>query len=131
MSASSVTTGVSSTRSAFPPLRAVRFDRRDTAAGRPVVVLNARAATQLFGIARAAVGQRLRLDDETAWREVVGVVGNVRTTFFNTLEWRTGSDRLSARRTVVGRSLRDPEATHLTLWVHIRADRPRSGRRCP
>jgi predicted permease len=107
------------------PLVAGRgFDRRDTADGRLVVVLNARAATQLFGGAQKAIGQRVRFDEES-WCDVVGVVGNVRTTFFNTLEWQTAP--IVYRPAVQSLTrLTDPEATHMTLWVHIRADRPLS-----
>jgi hypothetical protein len=84
-------------------------------------MLNARAATDLFGDPLRAVGQRVRLDDST-WREVVGVVGNVRTTFFNTLEWRT--DPIVYRPSAQGFGrLDNPETTSFTLWVHIRADR--------
>jgi predicted permease len=105
----------------IPVLAGRGFDARDSAQGRPVVVLNARAATQLFGDPGRAIGQRLRLDQET-WREVVGVVGNVRTTFFNTLEWRT--DPIVYTPAVQSLSpLRNPEATRVTLWIHIRADR--------
>jgi putative ABC transport system permease protein len=67
------------------------------------------------------VGQRLRLDDET-WREVVGVVGNVRTRFFNALEWRTDPMVYRPAAQSFAR-LSNPEANHFTLWVHIRAER--------
>jgi predicted permease len=120
MSSSSVTTGYFDTLD-IPTVAGRPFDRRDTAAGRPVVVLNVRAATQLFGDPRSAVGRRVRLGDDT-WRDVVGVVGNVRTTFFNTLEWRT--DPVVYRP--AGQSLAapaDPADTQITLWVHVHADR--------
>ena len=122
MSAPSVTPAYFETLS-IPLVAGRRFDRRDTADGRPVVVLNALAATQLFGDGHTAVGQRVRLED--SWCEVVGVVGNVRTTFFNTLEWQTAPMLYRP----AAQSLAEPpnpEATHLTLWVHIRADRPLS-----
>lgn len=120
MSAPSVTPAYFETVS-IPLVAGRRFDRRDTAAGRPVVVLNALAARQLFGDADAAVGQSVRLDEDP-WREVVGVVGNVRTTFFNTLEWQTAPMVYRPAAQSLARPP-DPEATHLTLWVHIRADR--------
>jgi predicted permease len=98
------------------------FDRSDREESAPVSVLNARAATDLFGDPLRAVGQRIRLDEE-AWREVIGVVGNVRTTFFNTLEWRT--DPIVYRPAAQGFArLTNPETTSFTLWVHIRAERP-------
>lgn len=104
------------------PLLAGRgFDRRDTAEGRPVVVLNARAAAQLFGGVDRALGRRLRLGD-TTWREVIGVVGNVSTTFFNTLEWRM--DPMVYRPAAQALAAVDnPEAAHVTLWLHVRAER--------
>ena len=86
--------------------------------------LNALAATQLFGDAETAVGQRIRLDEES-WCEVVGVVGNVRTTFFNTLEWQTAPMVYRPAAQSLAQPP-DPEATHLTLWVHIRSERPLS-----
>lgn len=80
-----------------------------------------RMLRELFGAADAAVGQRVRLDEDL-WREVVGVVGNVRTTFFNTLEWQTAPMVYRPAAQSLAQPP-DPEATHLTLWVHIRADR--------
>ena len=107
------------------PIAAGRtFDRRDGADGQPVAVLNVRAATQLFGSPAAALGQRLRLDDGT-WREIVGVVGNVRTTFFNTLEWRTDPMVYRPAAQSLSRPA-DLSATHITLWVHVRAEGPLS-----
>ena len=123
MSAPSVTPAYFETLS-IPLVAGRPFDRRDSAEGRPVVVLNALAAAQLFGDVYRAVGQRIRLGDDS-WCDVVGVVGNVRTTFFNTLEWQTAP----AVYRPAAQSLAqppDPEATHLTLWVYIRADRPLS-----
>jgi hypothetical protein len=123
MSAQGVTTGYFDALD-IPVIAGRGFDRRDTEQAVPVVVLNTRAANQLFGDPRRAVGQRLRLNDET-WREVVGVVGNVRTTFFNTLEWRT--DPMVYRPAAQGFArLANPEATQFSLWVHIRAERPLS-----
>jgi predicted permease len=96
------------------------FDRRDSAQAAPVLILNARAAADLFGDPRRAVGQRVRLDSE-AWRDIVGVVGNVRTTFFNTLEWRT--EPIVYRPAAQAFSRIAPMGTAFTLWVHIRAER--------
>ena len=121
MSAPSVTSGYFKAL-AIPIAAGRTFDQRDGADGQPVAVLNVRAATQLFGNPAAAIGRRLRVDDG-AWREIVGVVGNVRTTFFNTLEWRT--DPMVYRP--AAQSLSRPaslSATHITLWVHVRAERP-------
>ena len=49
---------------------------RDSAGGVPAIILNARAARDLFGSTVEAVGKRVRLNREP-WREVVGVVGYV------------------------------------------------------
>jgi predicted permease len=105
------------------PLRAGRvFDARDSRDGSPKVILNARAAEQLFGNAAAALGRHVRLDDEP-WREVIGVVGNVRSTFFNTLEWQT--DPVVYRPAAQGfRTLSNPTATTFGFTLHIRSDRP-------
>jgi predicted lysophospholipase L1 biosynthesis ABC-type transport system permease subunit len=123
MSAPSVTPAYFETLS-IPLVTGRRLDRGDTAEGRPVVVLNALAATRLFGDVDTAVGQRVRLGEDS-WCEVVGVVGDVRTTFFNTLEWQTAPTVYRPAAQSLDKAL-DPEATHLTLWVHIRADRPLS-----
>jgi putative ABC transport system permease protein len=117
MSAPSVTNGYFETLE-IPLAAGRRFDTRDTADGLPVVILNVRAATQLFGGPRAALGHRVRLGDQT-WREVIGVVGNVRTTFFNTLEWRM--DPIVYRPAAQSLdNVVNPQITHLTLWVHVR-----------
>jgi hypothetical protein len=60
----------------------------------PVAILNAPAAQNLFGGPAAAIGRRMRFNKEP-WREGVGVVGSVRSTFFNTLEWK--ADPIVAR----------------------------------
>jgi putative ABC transport system permease protein len=117
MSAPAVTDGYFDTMD-IPLVAGRRFDRRDRADGVPVVILNERAATQLFGEPRAALTRRVRLGDQT-WHEVVGVVGNVRTTFFNTLEWRR--DPMAYRPAAQSLDVTNPEATHVTLWVVIRA----------
>ena len=104
------------------PLIAGRaFDGRDHMRSVPVVIVNARAASDLFRDPRRALGQRIRLDQEP-WREIVGVVGNVRTTFFNTLEWRT--EPIVYRPAAQTFSRIAPMAASFTLWVHVRGERP-------
>ncbi len=105
------------------PLVAGRlFDARDAAGGTPVAIVNARAAQQIFGGAAAAVGQHVRLGPGS-WREVVGVVGNVRSAFFNTLEWRT--DPILYRPAAQAFStVGDPSAAGFGFILHIRASRP-------
>ena len=105
------------------PLVAGRsFDDRDRATSPSAVILNARAATDLFGSPAAAVGRRVRLNRESP-REIVGVVGNVRASFFNTLAWRT--DPIIYRpATQAFDTLLSPAATGFGFQLHIRADHP-------
>lgn len=108
------------------PLVAGRaFASRDDMRALPVAILNVQAAADLFGDPRRAVGQRLRLDRET-WREVVGVVGNVRTTFFNTLEWRTES--VVYRPAAQSFSRVAPMTASFNMWVHVRTEQPLSAK---
>jgi putative ABC transport system permease protein len=103
------------------PLVAGRvFDARDTAAAAPVIVVNARAAQQIFGRPSAAVGQRVRLDSGP-WREIVGVVGNVRSSFFNTLEWRT--DPIVYRPAAQSFVSVTPSAASFGFFLHVRSER--------
>ena len=104
------------------PLLAGRFfDTRDPASSAPVVIVNARASQQIFGAPTAAVGRHVRLGPGP-WREVVGVVGNVRSSFFNTLEWRT--DPILYRPSAQAFStVNDPSATSFGFNVHVRSNR--------
>ena len=105
------------------PLVAGRpFDGRDSAGGAPVIILNARAARDLFGSPAEAVGKRVRLNREP-WREVVGVVGNVRSTFFNTLEWLTDPILYRPAEQTLN-TLPHPGATSFDFHLHVRSTRP-------
>ena len=105
----------------IPVLAGRAFDETDTTAGPPVLILNARAARDLFGSTAAAVGKRVRLNREP-WSEIVGVVGSVRSTFFNTLEWQT--DPIVYRSaTQAFRALTNPTATSFGFHLHVRSDR--------
>ena len=97
------------------------FDAHDTAGSAPVVILNARAASDLFGSPAAAIGRRLRLNQEP-WREVVGVVGNVRASFFNTLAWRTDPIVYRPASQAFTGAL-SPAAAGFGFELHIRTDR--------
>jgi predicted permease len=121
MSAQGVTTRFFDTLG-IPVIAGRVFTRRDSEKSAAVAVLNARAATDLFGDPARALGRRIRLDEES-WREVIGVVGNVRTTFFNTLEWRTDPIVYRPATQALARPT-NPETASFTLWVHIRAERP-------
>lgn len=104
-----------------PLLAGRRFDSRDVSDGAPVLVVNARAAQQLFGGPTTAIGQRVRVGTGP-WREIVGVVGNVRSSFFNTLEWRT--DPILYRPSAQAFSTVDnPSATSFGFVLHIRSSR--------
>jgi putative ABC transport system permease protein len=121
ISAQEVTTGFFETLG-IPLLVGRVFEERDTATGVPVVILNARAARDLFGSPEASVGRRVRLNDQT-WRQIVGVVGNVRSTFFNTLEWKL--DPIVYAPAQQGfKTLSNPTATSFGFHVHIRTERP-------
>jgi putative ABC transport system permease protein len=104
------------------PIRAGRiFDARDSQKGTAVAILNTRAAEQLFGSPAAAIGRRVRLDREP-WREVVGVVDSVRSTFFNTLEWQMVPIVYRPAAQSFNR-LSDPTATSFSFQLHVRSDR--------
>ena len=107
------------------PLVAGReFAASDAATGAPVAILNTPAAQSLFGGPAAAIGRRVRFDKEP-WREVVGVVGSVRSTFFNTLEWK--ADPIVYRPATQGFSgLSNPTATSFGFKLHIRSTVPLS-----
>ena len=119
ISAQAVTTEFFDTL-AVPLVAGRPFDGRDTANGAQVLILNARAAQDLFGGPAAAIGRRVRLNREP-WREIVGVVGNVRSTFFNTLEWLTVP--IVYRPAAQSFStLANPTATSFGFQLHIRSD---------
>jgi predicted permease len=106
----------------IPVVTGRAFDDRDLATGAPVLIVNARAASDLFGSASAAIGRRVRLNREPP-REVVGVVGNVRASFFNTLAWRTDPIVYRPATQAFDAPL-SPAATGFEFNLHIRADRP-------
>ena len=97
------------------------FDDRDSATGAPVAILNARAARDLFGDPAAAVGQHVRLDREPS-REIIGVVGGVRSAFFNTLEWITNPIVYRPAEQAFS-TFSNPTATSFGFKLHIRSDR--------
>jgi putative ABC transport system permease protein len=106
----------------IPVIAGRAFDGRDGAASAPVVILNARAAQNLFGGPASAIGRRVRLDNE-AWREVIGVADNVRAAFFNTLEWKTDPIvyRPAAQAFDTTGNL---AATSFGFYLHIRGEHP-------
>jgi putative ABC transport system permease protein len=70
------------------PLIAGRgFIDADRESGEPVALLNEAAARRWFP-GESAVGKRVRLTGESDWRRIVGIVGDTRSTFYNTLGWQ-------------------------------------------
>jgi len=106
----------------IPLIAGRRFDERDGHDGLPVVIVNARAADDLFGGPMRAIGQRIRLGREP-WRQIVGVVGNVGSTFFNTLEWRTNP--IVYRPAAQGfAGPPSPDSASFGFSLHVRSNRP-------
>ena len=106
---------------AMPVIAGRAFDRRDSSASPRVVIVNELAARRLFMTPREAIGRLLFIDQEP--REVIGVVGNTASVFFNTLEWQTNpivyvpaSQGFSA--------ITNPEQRTFGLSLHVRSSRP-------
>lgn len=104
----------------IPVIAGRGFTGHDAGGSAPVMVINERAAVDLFGSAEAAIGRQLRLDREGP-RQIVGVVGTVRSTFFNTLEWK--ADPVVYRPAAQAfAAINSPTAASFTLKLHLRAD---------
>jgi predicted permease len=110
---------------AIPLVSGRPFDARDSAAALPVTVLNESAARTIFGSPAAAIGRRIRLGSAStpAWREVVGVVRNTRSSFYNTLEWVTNPVIYLPAPQAFG-AIRDPTVSSFGVHLYIRAVRP-------
>jgi putative ABC transport system permease protein len=63
----------------------------------------------------------VRLGDEP-WREIVGIVDDVRSTFFNTLEWQE-APIVYRPASQAFNSLTDPTAAGFSFQLHVRSDR--------
>jgi predicted permease len=107
---------------AMPVIAGRAFDRRDSSASPRVVIVNELAARRLFMTPREAIGRLLFIDQQPP-REVIGVVGNTASVFFNTLEWQTNpivyvpaSQGFSA--------ITNPEQRTFGLSLHVRSSRP-------
>jgi predicted permease len=107
---------------AMPVVAGRAFDRRDSSASPRVVIVNELAARQLFTSSRQAIGRQLYIGEEQP-REVIGVVGNTASAFFNTLEWQMnpivyvpGSQGFS--------TITNPERRTFGLSLHVRSSRP-------
>jgi putative ABC transport system permease protein len=98
------------------------FDRRDSNASPRVVVLNELAARRLFASPAEAIGRTLFIDEQPP-REIVGIVGNTASTFFNTLEWQTNPTiYIPAAQGFA--AIANPERRMFGLSVHVRSSRP-------
>jgi predicted permease len=73
----------------IPLIAGRRFTEQDKEESNPVVIINLNAAERWFG-GRKAIGARLKLHNDKAWRIVVGISGDTLYTFYNTLEWLNG-----------------------------------------
>jgi putative ABC transport system permease protein len=105
----------------MPILAGRAFDRRDSSSSPPVVIINELAARRLFTSADRAIGRQLFIDRQKP-REVIGVVGNTASVFFNTLEWQTNPivylPAAQAFSTIM-----NPEQRTFGLSVHVRSSR--------
>ncbi len=73
----------------IPLIAGRRFTEQDKEDSNPVVIINRNAAERWFG-GRKAIGARIKLHNDKAWRTVVGISGDTLYTFYNTLEWLNG-----------------------------------------
>jgi predicted permease len=107
---------------AMPIVAGREFDRRDSTASPRVAIINELAARQLFTSAGQAIGRQLFIDEEQP-REVVGVVGNTASAFFNTLEWQTNPIvYVPASQSFA--AIMNPERRTFGLSLHVRSSRP-------
>ena len=97
------------------------FDERDLPGGPLVAIVNERAANDLVGSSDAALGRRILIGRDS-WHEIVGVVANVRSTFFNTLAW-VNDPIVYFPRAQGFDVVRNPTIRHFELHAHIRSSR--------
>ena len=95
------------------------FDPRDSATSPAVLVVNESAARVMFGSPAAAVGRRVRLGP-SSWRDIVGVVQNTRSAFYNTLEWVTNPVVYLPAAQAFD-VIRDPTVRSFGVHLHIRS----------
>jgi predicted permease len=100
------------------------FDRRDSSSSPPVVIINELAAQRLFASTDQAIGRQIFVDRQPP-REVVGVVGNTASVFFNTLEWQTNPIVYMPAAQAFS-TIMNPENRTFGLSVHVRSSRPLS-----
>jgi predicted permease len=107
---------------AMPVVAGRPFDRRDSSSSPRVVIINELAARRLFTTAGQALGQRLFIDREEP-REVVGIVGNTASAFFNTLEWQT-NPIVYVPASQAFSAIMNPERRTFGLSLHVRSSQP-------
>jgi predicted permease len=107
---------------AMPVVAGRPFDRRDSSSSPRVAIINELAARRLFTSPGQALGQRLFIDLEDP-REVVGVVGNTASAFFNTLEWQT-NPIVYVPASQAFSAIVNPERRTFGLSLHVRSSRP-------
>jgi predicted permease len=100
------------------------FEARDSATSPAVLVVNESAARVMFGSSAAAVGRRVRLGP-SSWREIVGVVQNTRSAFYNTLEWVT-NPVIYLPAAQAFDAIRDPTVRSFGVHLYIRTGVPLS-----
>ena len=105
----------------IPVVTGRAFDARDSASGPASVILNESAARLVFGSPAAALGTRVRIGS-SSWREVVGIVQNTRSAFYNTLEWVT-NPVIYLPAPQAFEVIRDPTVSSFGVHMHVRAGR--------
>jgi ABC-type antimicrobial peptide transport system permease subunit len=120
-SAQDVTTNLFETLD-IPIVAGRPFDRRDSSSALPVVIVNEAAARRLFKSPHLALGRQVFIDRQTP-REIVGVVGNTASVFFNTLEWQTNPVVYLPAAQAFS-TITNPERRTFGLSVLVRSIRP-------
>jgi predicted permease len=97
------------------------FEDHDTRDSTPVAIVNQSAARLLFESSGDVVGRHIRIMNDSP-REIVGVVGDTQSTFYNSLEWRTNPVIfLPALQSFA--AIRDPTVRSFGLHVLLRTSR--------
>ena len=107
---------------AIPVIAGRAFDGRDSTASPRVVIINELAARQLFMSPGEAIGRQLFIDQQEP-RDVIGVVGNTASVFFNTLEWQT-NPIVYVPASQGFAAITNPEQRTFGLSLHVRSSRP-------
>ncbi len=107
---------------AMPVVAGRTFDPRDSNTSPRVVIINELAARRLFASTNQALGQRLFIEREEP-REVVGIVGNTASAFFNTLEWQT-NPIIYVPASQAFSAIVNPERRTFGLSLQVRSSQP-------